>query len=145
MQSSLDIESIMSDVFAEHGGAASVESFAERGIGAHHLQVRVCRGIIRRVLPGVYVPGAMPFELDERMRRVCALAWVGTAGWLSHETAAAMHGAWHRRSGQVHVTAWNRERKPPVHWIEVHQTRDAAAGVIELGGMRVSSFTQVAI
>lgn len=91
------------------GDCVATRQLRAAGITERQISGLVRRGILSRVVRGVYMVGPPP--LTHRRLRWAALLLAGPGAMLSHGTAAEVRGALHDLSGSVRVTVAQRRRE----------------------------------
>lgn len=94
------------DLSEPQDGCIAASQIVDAGITYDTIESLVERGMLTRVLQGVYVVGAR--TLSDRQFKWAALLAAGPGSALSHWTAAAMHGMVEANPAEVWVTAPRR-------------------------------------
>lgn len=105
-------------------GHVSTGDLLRLGLSHEAIRWRVKTGLLIPVFPGVYAVGHLPFGPHGRW--TAAVLACSPDAFLAYESAAVLHGFWHRESGGTHVLALRHLRG--ARGITVHETRHLPSG-----------------
>jgi very-short-patch-repair endonuclease len=138
MAARLDQELILREIGAAQHGVATRAQLLGRGITAHAIDrmVRTARVVVLR--RGVYQIGPLPVG---RAAEAAAVLACGSAGRVSHASAAVLHGLEDpgRARLPVEVTMPRRKRRR-IEGVRIHRVRDLLADEVTMvDGIRVTT------
>lgn len=104
---------------SEQFGVLSVEQALDGGLSHDQLRCAIRRGLIGRVLPGVYAIGHVAVAPSDDARAMAGVLFGGAGAALSLESAASRWGMWKRPSPRISVVCRrNRNMRPP-RWLHL--------------------------
>jgi hypothetical protein len=123
----------------QHGLFTTAQAI-EAGLDSGVVSRRLAAAHYERRWPGVYALAGTPDAREARY--LAALLLLGGDAALSHVTAATVHGLEHRLADDgIHLTVRQRTFRPRAA-LTVHRSSGiAAADVVQVGGLRVTSVT----
>jgi predicted transcriptional regulator of viral defense system len=99
---------IVTELASRQHGVVTIAQLAERDVGRRWVENLVRRGVLRRVVAGVYVVAGS--EPTPRQQLRAGLFALGEESWVSHEAAAALHGLDRARADAVEFTVLRSAR-----------------------------------
>lgn len=118
----LRLDAKIHDLAAVSHSVLTIGELQAAGVDRSAIHRRVRAGSLMSRRRGVYVVGSAAIAPSTETTLMAAVREHGPEAWISHTTAAARAGIWHRWDGVVHVTTTSHHPGRSGSSIRVHRT-----------------------